>query len=126
MLEIRPVTDKNRILAACRESGRVYSDAYYLYEAVSGGEMLAFALFHIQGDQAEVLFYKGDPDDAFLLDGIIRAGFHYADTQNLSYGKMSGGFRLEHFRLLQKLNMPVEEVFNIENFFSKYKNCAQP
>lgn len=123
MLEIKPVKEQKRIFAVCRSLGLVYSHAYYLYEAVSGGKLLASALFYVDGDTVESVHYEGDPEDAYLLDGVLRAGFHYASSQNLSTGRISSDFKSSHYGLLKNLNFPAEEYFNIENFFSKYKNC---
>ena len=125
MLEIKPTTDKQVIAALCRKCRLAPDESLYAYIAASGNETLASALFQMEADAAQVLYYESaEPGDRFLFDGLLRAGFHFAEEQGVTTGRIPEPFRQLHLRLFERLNYPITTEFGIENFFSKYKNCA--
>lgn len=123
MLEIGLCLDKKAINAACKQAGRVYSEAFYLYRATDRGEVLASVLFEVLSDCVKTVCYLGG-DDPFLFDGLLRAGFHYAEGQGIETGWIPDEFRDAYAILFAPLNYPASQRFNIVNFFSKYKNCS--
>lgn len=124
MLTITVNTNKEEIIPYCREVKIPFNKGLYLYQAKDKGELLGAGLFEIGADQVQVLYYTSVPEEEhFLLDGVLRAGFNYAAEQGISTGKIPEHFRGEHMNYFAKLNYPNEAEFNIENFFSKYKNC---
>ena len=125
MLEINLNLQRPVVAAACRDFGQTYSDAHYIYRAENRGEIIATGLFEIGGTDVRVLGYDGPTDDHFLLDGILRAGLHYAETHGIETGLLPEEFRHKHRALFTGLNYPPTISFNIVNFFSKYKNCAR-
>lgn len=124
MLEIKPCLDKPAVAAYCRDQGKVYSEAFYIYEAVSRGDTLAAALFEITSNEVSVFHYRGDEGDFALFDGVLRAGFHYAEENGIPQGFIPGEFRELHKSLFDRLSYPIQEKFSIANFFLKYKNCS--
>jgi hypothetical protein len=125
MLEIKPNLTKPAIAGACRQCGRAYSEAYYLYTAADGGEVLAAGLFEMRSDRVVAVHYEStDPGDHFLFDGILRAGLNYAAGQGVELGLIPESFRQENRHCFEKLRYPPEREWNIVNFFQKYKNCA--
>ena len=124
MLELKPSVDKQVILPYCRACGKLYSDAYYLYRALDGGAVLAVALFLVGGDQVDIVYYESaEEQDYSLFDAVLRAGLNYAASFGIALGHIPEAFRERHFALFRHLNFPPEPVFNITNFFQKYKNC---
>ncbi|WRS26823.1 hypothetical protein U6B65_10850 [Oscillospiraceae bacterium MB08-C2-2] len=124
MLEIKPCLEVQPVAAFCRASGRVYSGAFFIYQAMNRGEELGAALFEMQGDRIEAVAYRTtQPEDHWLLDGVLRAGLNYAAEHGIINGVLGVGFLESAYSLLEKLNLPRSSVFNIHNFFSKYKNC---
>lgn len=125
MLTITPCLDKSIVSSYCKKCRQVYSAALYLYIAEDRGQSLGAALFEIGGDRVRIVYYEAaDPADAFLFDGIMRAGLNYASQQGLANGLIPEDFRYTHRELFAKLNYPVQPLFDITNFFSKYKNCG--
>lgn len=124
MLTISPCLEKQTVALYCKKCKRIYSAGFYLYRAEHNGEILAAGLFEISADQVQVLFYESeDNSDAYLFDGILRAGLNYAAEQGIENGVIPEEFHAEHSALFAKLNYPVQLQFNITNFFCKYKNC---
>lgn len=125
MLTITPCLDKQMVASYCKKCRKPYSAAYYLYLAQNREELLGAALFEVGSDAVSVLFYEAaDPADAFLFDGVVRAGLNYANQQGLENGVIPEEFRHAHRELFAKLNYPAQPQFNINNFFAKYKNCG--
>lgn len=126
MLTITPCLDRDVIAPYCRACKCAYSESFYLYRARNGGETLAAALFEVGGDKVTVRLYEAaEPNDAFLFDGVLRAGLNYAAGQGIENGMIPEQFRALHGELFVKLNYPVQPTFNITNFFQKYKNCVE-
>ena len=126
MLEIKPYLDRATVSGYCRKCGKPYSEAFYLYLAKDGGETLAAGLFEMQPDRVTALHYEStDPQDFFLLDGILRAGLNYASEQGVETGVLPEELRQAHKAAFERLNYPPECEMNIVNFFTKYKNCAR-
>ena len=123
MLSISLCQDNRRIAAACKSLDKIYGDEFYLYEAISGNETLGDMLFEVKSSLVEVVGYSGPSDDFGLFDGILRAGLNYAEKHGIEAGCISEAFRHENRALFAHLNYPTEAVFNIVNFFGKYKNC---
>lgn len=127
MLTITPCLDKQAIAAYCKKCKKPYSAAFYLYRAENRGQVLAAGLFEVGGEEVCAVLYEAeDPSDHFLFDGILRAGLNYASEQGIPNGHIPEDFRYLHRELFAKLNYPIQPVFDITNFFQKYKNCAQP
>lgn len=125
MLEIKACTDKRQVTAYCRKCGRVPGEDFYLYLASDGGEALASALFQVLSAEVRVLYYEAaDPQDASLMDGVLRAGLNYASRFGIPKGCIPEALRYEHRALFAQLNYPTAQVFDILNFFQKYKNCV--
>lgn len=125
MLEITPCLDRQVLAKYCKKCTRIASAAFYLYRAMDGDEVLAAGLFEVQSDFVQVVYYESaDPDDHFLLDGILRAGFHYAEQQGIGKGCIPDAFREDHRNLFSRLNYPPNIMFDITNFFSKFKSCT--
>lgn len=125
MLTITPCLDKAAIAAYCKKCRKPWSAAFYLYRAENRGQVLAAGLFEVGGDQVQVMLYEAeDPADPFLFDGILRAGLNYAADQGIPNGFIPEDFRYAHRGLFAQLNYPIQPVFDITNFFQKYKNCA--
>lgn len=125
MLSITVCLDKPTIISFCRRSKKPFSEAFYLYRAQNGEQVLAAALFEVNGDHVSVISYETEaPDDLSLFDGMLRAGLHYASEQGIETGCIPESFRFVHRDLFAKLNYPISPTFNITNFFNKYKNCA--
>ena len=124
MLEIKPSTDRLMIARYCKKCGIVPGEAFYLYTAADSGELLAAALFEVLSDRVSILHYETqEGQDPFLMDGILRAGLQYASRFGIENGCIPENLRYEHRALFAKLNYPAPPVFNITNFFAKYKNC---
>jgi hypothetical protein len=127
MLTISLCRDTRRVAAACKRFGMIYSEAFYLYAAEGRDGTLAETLFEVKSAGVEAAGYHdyqnsgGDPG---LFDGLLRAGLNYAQTQGMEQGCIPEEFRREHGDLFAKLNYPAQSLFDITNFFSKYKNCA--
>lgn len=127
MLEIKLCLDRTKLSEWCKDAGHAYSEAFYAYVAENRGQELAVGLFNVSSDYVEVVWYRSqDNADVYLFDGVLRAGFHYADDQGIEQGSIPEDFRRGHRQAFDKLNYPVSELFNIVNFFAKYKNCADP
>ena len=125
MLTITPCIEKQTLLTYCKKCRKPVSAGHYAYLAQNRDEVLAACLFEIQSDYVEALFYEAsDSLDAFLFDGVLRAGLNYASKQGISQGIIPETFRFSQRHLLEKLNYPLDTTFNIVNFFRKYKNCA--
>lgn len=125
MLTITPSVEKAVVAEYCKRCKRPYSEAFYLYRAEDRGETLAVCLFEVGASEVRVLLYEGaDQDDLYLFDGLLRAGLNYASEHGIENGCIPEEFRQRHEALFAKLNYPVQRVFNITNFFSKYKNCT--
>lgn len=124
MLTITPCLAREMVAPFCRECKRPYSEAFYIYRAQNGTETLATALFEVSGDAVTALLYRAtEPDDAFLFDGVLRAGLNYAAEQGIENGVIPEALREAHAALFAQLNYPVQAAFNITNFFQKYKSC---
>lgn len=123
MLEIKPCLDKTVIAPYCKRCGRLAGDAFYLYRATDGEEVLAAGLFQVESSRVVVVYYEGAQEDHFLFDGILRAGLNYAAEQGIELGYIPEEFRQAHKAMFQKLNYPASPEMNITNFFQKYKNC---
>ena len=124
MLSISLCTDNRRIAAACKSFGKIYGDEFYLYESVYNNEILGGILFEVKSCLVEVVGYQGPDDDFGLFDGLLRAGLNYAEKHGIEAGCIPELFRYENRSLFIHLNYPPEIVFNIVNFFGKYKNCT--
>lgn len=125
MLEVKPCTVKHILLPYLRKNRLVYSEAFYLYRAMDGDEVLAVCLFEVLSNEVRAVYYEAqDMDDHFLFDAVLRAGLNYAAGHDIPAGYLSEEFRLRHEALFEKLNFPLEYRFDITNFFQKYKNCA--
>lgn len=125
MLTITPCTERDTVLAYCKKCRIPLDAGHYLYLAENRGERLAACLFEIGGDRVQVLLYESaEPGDAFLFDGVMRAGLNYAAGQGVENGFIPEQFRFLHRALFAKLNYPLQPLFNITNFFNKYKNCG--
>ncbi len=124
MLEIKLCTDKKRIAAYCKKLGIIFSEAFYLYTAVNRGGELAACLFEVGSDAVCARLYEcADPEDYWLFDGMLRAGFNYASEQGIAKGCIPEELRALHESLFNRLNYPAAPEFDITNFFKKYKNC---
>lgn len=125
MLTITPSLEKQTVAAYCKKCKKVWSDGCYLYLAESRGEVLAAGLFEAGGDKVRAVYYEAaDPSDRTLFDGILRAGLNYAAGQGIENGLIPEEFRSRHQELFAALNYPAQPLFNITNFFRKYKNCG--
>ena len=124
MLEIRLCLDKPQIVSFCKKCKRIYSEALYSYIAIDRGQIIGAALFEVGGQNVRILYYETtETQDAFLLDGILRAGLNYASEHGIETGILPEALRQEYRSLFAKLNYPPTPEFNISNFFQKYKNC---
>ena len=123
MLSISLCRDTRRTAAACKDLGKIYGEEFYLYEAMNNDEILASVLFEVKSSLVEVVGYQGPGDDFGLFDGLLRAGLNYAGLHGIEAGRIPEAFRHENRALFAQLNYPPETVFNITNFFGKYKNC---
>lgn len=124
MLTIALCEDKKTIQSFCKKCKRPFSEALYMYIAKDGETILGSALFEVCSDSVQVVLYDAeDQEDFFLLDGILRAGLNFAALQGIENGHIPEQLRQEHRNMFQRLNYPIQPVFNITNFFSKYKNC---
>jgi hypothetical protein len=127
LLEIKACTDRTQINALCKACGLLPSEAFYIYRAENGGEEIGAALFEVLSDSVHIVFYAAaDPEDPWLFDGILRAGLNYAAQFGLEKGCIPEYLRYQHRALFSRLNYPSAQVFNITNFFQKYKNCVRP
>ena len=125
MLTITATLDRETLLPYCKESKIPYNPGLYLYIARDRDDILGAGLFQIEGDTVSFLHYfPADTDDHFVFDGVLRAGFNYATEQNIPTGEIPVLMRKQHQTCFEKLNYPNETSFTIDNFFSKYKNCA--
>lgn len=125
MLTITPCMEKQMLLSYCKKCRKPMTAGHYLYLAQNRDQMLAACLFEISSNQVEVLLYESyEPDNAFLFDGVLRAGLNYAARQGVEDGIIPEQFHFAHQHLLDKLNYPLCPMFNIVNFFQKYKNCS--
>jgi len=125
VLEINVTLDLAIIAATCKQFGQSYSDDFYVYRAENRGQIIATALFKIGKTDVSIVAYSGPADDPFIMDGILRAGLHYAELYGIETGILSEEFRHCHRALFVALNYPSANTFNIVNFFSKYKNCSR-
>lgn len=126
MLTITPCLDRLTVASYCKKCKKVYSAGAYLYRAENRGELLAAGLFEISADRVEVLLYEAqDTADVHLFDGILRAGLNYAAEHGVENGLISEMFYFQHVSLFNQLNYPADPLFNITNFFRKYKNCKK-
>lgn len=124
MLTITPCLEKEPVQAFAKKCQKVYHAGMYLYQAVERGNVVATALFEITSELVQICYYEADePDDHFLFDGVFRAGLNYAAEQGLETGLIPESFCARQSRLLAGLKYPMQEAFNITNFFQKYKNC---
>ena len=123
MLSISLCRDSRRIAAVCKSFSKIYGDEFYIYEAIGNGEMLGEILFEVKSSFVEASGYNGPGDDFGLFDGLLRAGLNYAQKHGIEAGCIPETFRHENRALFARLNYPPEAVFNIVNFFGKYKNC---
>lgn len=124
MLEIKPSLDNRLIAAYCKKCGKLPGPEFYLYQATNRGEQLAAALFEVTSDRVSVLWYQAeDEGDFYLLDAVLRAGLNYAAEHGISTGCLPEEFRQAHSASFAKMNYPAQSVFDITNFFAKYKNC---
>jgi len=123
MLSIGLCRDSRRTAAACKHFGKIYGNEFYLYEALSSDEILGSILFEVKSSLVETVGYSGPQGDFALFDGLIRAGLNYAEMHGIEAGGIPEPFRQEHQALFAHLNYPPQTVFNIVNFFGKYKNC---
>lgn len=124
MLEIKPTTNTRVIAALCRKCGEIPDESLYAYVAASGSETLAAVLFRMESESARAVYYEStDQGDYFLLDGLLRAGFHFAAEQGVKTGCIPESFRQLHAEMFARLNYPAAHEFGIDNFFAKYKNC---
>lgn len=124
MIEILPELERDALLPRCKALGRGYSTGLYAYTARERGEELAAGVFEVQADFVALVSYTAQEQDAFLLDGILRAGLNYADAHGITTGVIPEPVRQAHAALFAKLNCPNAERFDITNFFLKYKNCG--
>jgi|GEM_PF-591578 len=124
LLEIRPCLDKPVVAAYCKKCGKIPTEAFYVYLAANRGETLAAGLFEITSTQVCALLYESGEEDAFLFDGVLRAGLNYAAEYGIPNGFIPEEFRLLHRDKFQNLSYPIQQKFNISNFFAKYKSCA--
>lgn len=125
MLEIKPCLDKQTMIGYCKKCKRAYSEAFYLYLATNRNHVLAAGLFEVGSEEVQAVYYEStEPQDAFLFDGILRAGLNYAAGQGIENGRLPEDFRQSFHDLFAELNYPAAPVFNITNFFQKYKNCS--
>ena len=124
MLEVKPCTDPKLLAEYCRQCGKIPGPQFFLYLARQRGELLAAGLFEIYSSSVDVVFYRGDAEDPWLLDAVLRAGLNYAASHGITTGRLPEEFRQEHSALFARLNYPGEAEFNITNFFRKYKNCG--
>lgn len=123
MLEITLCLEEKVLAEYCRQCGRLPGPAFYLYQARDRDKLLAAALFQVGSDQVDVLLYDSQEDDVFLFDAMLRAGLNYAGDQGISHGCLPEAFRQEHGAYFKTLNYPAQAIFNITNFFQKYKRC---
>ena len=125
MLEIKPNTDLKLLAEYCHQCGKIPGPQFYLYLAKEEERLLAAGLFEIHSSSVDVVFYRGDEQDAWLLDAVLRAGLNYAASHGIPTGRLPEEFRQANSAPLAKLNYPLETEFDITNFFSKYKNCSR-
>ena len=123
MLEVKPSTDPKLLAEYCKLCGKIPGPQFFLYLATQRGELLAAGLFEIGSSSVDVVFYRGDAEDPWLLDAVLRAGLNYAASHGITIGRLPEEFRQAHGALFAKLNYPLEAEFDITNFFRKYKNC---
>lgn len=124
MLEIKPCTDKKKLLKYCKECGKIPDESFYLYIATNKEQHLAACLFEVSGDSVRVLLYHcEDETDYWMFDGMLRSGFNYASEQGITTGCIPESFRIKYHWFFSKLNYPITAEFDITNFFQKYKNC---
>lgn len=125
MLEITPCLDDKLLIAYCRKCDRLPGPAFYLYLAENRGEIQAAGLFEVESDRVNAVYYESiEREDAYLFDAVLRAGLNYAAGQGIPKGCLPEAFRDRHRELFAQLNYPPQSVFDITNFFSKYKNCT--
>ena len=125
MLEVKPSTDPKLLAEYCRQCGKIPGPQFYLYLGREGERLLAAGLFEILSSSVEVVFYRGDEQDVWLMDAVLRAGLNYAARHGIPTGRLTEEFRDTHSALFAKLNYPPQAEFDITNFFAKYKNCLQ-
>lgn len=124
MLTILPMLEQKDVVPYCQKLHKIYHPGFYLYVGKDKGKRLATGLFEIQKDHVQVVYYESeDPEDIHLLDGILRAGFHYADQHGIPSGMIPISFYKKQKKQLEQLNYPSQPLFDISNFFAKYKNC---
>lgn len=125
MLTITLELSKDKVLEYTKKSKQIYDAGHYLYLAKDNGEVLAAGLFKIEGDMSYIAYYETTEEkDYHLFDGILRAGFNYAGDQGISTGMIPESFREQYTGFFERLNYPNQPMFEISNFFSKYKNCG--
>lgn len=123
MLEITPSLDEALVREYCKKCGRLPGPQHYLYVASDRGEAVSAALFEVQSDRVIALWYEGPEDDAWLFDAVLRAGLNYASEQGIVSGYLPEAFRQAHGGLFSQINYPAQALFDITNFFQKYKSC---
>jgi len=122
MISIGLCRDIRRAAAFCKDFDKIYGNEFYLYEAADNQGFRGGILFEVKSYLVEAVGYNG-PNDRHLFDGLLRAGLNYAEKHGIEAGCLPETFRQSNHTLFAELNYPPETVFNIVNFFGKYKSC---
>ena len=123
MLEIIPNLDDKLLAVYCKKCGKLHGPSFYLYLAIDRGETLAAGLFEVESNRVNVVYYESVEEDPHLFDAVLRAGLNYAAEHGISKGYLPEPFRSHHRTFFAKLNYPPQSLFDITNFFRKYKSC---
>ena len=123
MLEIKIVTDRQRVAKLCAECGITDADRKNVLAATDGEEVIAFTVFTM--DETSLTLERVVPqDDIMMTDGMVRSTLHIAVTRGLDTAYYTETVSEETLSKLQLIKSKAEKTLDIEALFRE-KCCGK-
>lgn len=122
MIHLKPVEDRERVAAYCKENGLPFSKTSGCVTAQSGEETLGFCLYDM--DKSMTVLRLEPQSDLMLVDGILRSTLHVAVDAGLTDAFYDAALE-ELCRKLDFIESVPEKRLKIGKLFQSCHDCPK-
>lgn len=122
MIHLKPVEDRERVAAYCKENGLPFSKTSGCVTAQSGDETLGFCLYEM--NKVMTVLRLEPQSDLMLADGILRSTLHVAVDAGLTDAFYDAAVE-EVCRKLEFIESVPEKRLKIDKLFQSCHGCGE-
>ncbi len=122
MLEIKVLTDREKIAELCLSCGEEVSAERGVMAAVDGEEVLAFSVFSL-GDESMTVEHIVPENDIPLADGMLRSTIHVALTRGKTVVYYADTVSEKLLTTLQFIKDADKKILNSDKLFESCCGC---